>query len=405
MSLDLSVPDVSRAITGARTLSATLLPCPPATDLAPAWRAVQTQADARFFNSWTWIGHWLAHLPPDLAPLLLRVTLDGETVGLGVVVPCAARRLRGTLRHRAAVLHATGRAQDDDITVEHNGLLVRRGLEAAAHAAAFSHLLQSGAFDEVRVPLAGAVLANGECDGAGGADDPPVRQARLGLRRFASMAGYAADLGRAAAGGGEHIATLSAHTRSQIRKSLKRYAGLGPVSLAGAADVPEALGWLGRLKALHQAAWKARGAPGAFANPRFEAFHRGLLQAGHARGEVQVLRVSAGDREVGYLLQFRHAERVLAYQSGFDYTLLPGNHHPGLVVHALAMQHALEQGAVCYDFLGGEARYKRDLGGEPYPMGTWSLHRHSPALWAEEALRMARSASRSARAVLTRLGA
>lgn len=392
-------------LTGLQLLSVTLSPCPPAADLAPDWRALQAQADAHFFSSWTWIGNWLAHLPPDRAPLLLRVALDGETVGLGVVVPYEARRLRGRLRYRAAVLHATGRPQDDDITVEHNGLLVRRGLEPAVHRAAFAHLLRTGGFDEVRVPLAGAALIDRERQGASGADDAPRWKKALGLRRLVPMPGFAADLGRAGPSTADYIATLGSHTRSQIRRSLKRYAGLGPVSVAGAVDLPQALDWLGRLKALHQAAWTARGAPGAFANPRFEAFHQRLLHAGHAQGEVQVLRASAGDREVGYLLQFRHADRVLAYQSGFDYALVPGNHHPGLVVHALAMQHALEQGAVCYDFLGGEARYKRDLGGEPYPMGTWSLHRHGPALWAEEALRAARSAGRLARAALVRLGA
>ena len=52
---------------------------------------------------------------------------------------------------------------------------------------------------------------------------------------------------------------------------------------------------------------------------------------------------------------------------------------------------ALEQGAACYDFLAGDARYKTDLGGEPYAMGHWSVHRHGPAVWVQEALQRARA--------------
>ena len=50
----------------------------------------------------------------------------------------------------------------------------------------------------------------------------------------------------------------------------------------------------------------------------------------------------------------------MSYQSGYH----PGpdnRHHPGLVMHYLAIERAMRAGFQVYDFLAGEARYKRSL--------------------------------------------
>jgi len=73
------------------------------------------------------------------------------------------------------------------------------------------------------------------------------------------------------------------------------------------------------------------------------------------------LRIGAGDAAIGYLYNFRFRNRVLAYQSGFDYRAAGPQQKPGLTAHHLAIEMYAAQGIESYDFLAGEDRYKLSL--------------------------------------------
>src|SRR5205823_439645 len=110
---------------------------------------------------------------------------------------------------------------------------------------------------------------------------------------------------------------------------------------------------------LHQAYWKSRGEKGAFAQLNFVRFQGLLIGRGFARDEIDLLKVTAGDRVIGYLYNFFYRGRAYAYQSGFDYALGGQHAKPGLTCHALAIAHYLARGASAYDFLAGDSQYKR----------------------------------------------
>jgi CelD/BcsL family acetyltransferase involved in cellulose biosynthesis len=209
--------------------------------------------------------------------------------------------------------------------------------------------------------------------------------------RELSEPAYRVDLSSLRSSGRAFLDTVGAQTRSAVRRSLRLYQGLGEVLISAAADLPQALQFLDRLKHFHQLGWSARGQPGAFANPMFERFHQRLLAAAWPAGQVQLLRVTAGREEVGYLYNFVESGQMLAYQSGFHFALTERNHHPGLVTHALAVQQALEAGLDGYDFLAGQARYKQQLSHQTYTTATFTLHRPSLGLRLEQAWRRIRA--------------
>jgi CelD/BcsL family acetyltransferase involved in cellulose biosynthesis len=157
------------------------------------------------------------------------------------------------------------------------------------------------------------------------------------------------------------LARLSANTRQQMRRSDRAYAALGAPDIREAASLDEALAFLDAMAVLHQAAWRARGQPGAFANPAFVRFHRALVARALPRGEMVLLRVGFGARLAGYLYNFRHRGTVSAYQSGFDFAGAPPHGKPGLTSHHAAILRARDEGAVLYDFLAGADRYKTSL--------------------------------------------
>jgi CelD/BcsL family acetyltransferase involved in cellulose biosynthesis len=301
--------------------------------LADAWRALEARAEFSFFQSWTWVGCEVAARFPDA--VLLRAERDGDTVGLAL-----CNRARGTLW-----LGESGDPAWDAAYVEHNGPLLARDAQNALPA-----LLRAGLGRFGRLRLSG--IPAGSLAAA--------RQAGA-VRILRAQPAPCLDLTVLGEGEDGFLQNLSANTRYQLRRSDRAYAAAGPIRARRAETLAEANDFLDALARLHQQTWTAREKPGAFANRHFVRFHQTLLARALPRGEAELLHVAAGDRTIGYLYNFRHAGRVLAYQSGFDYATRSPHEKPGLTCHHAAIRAAQATGATAYDFLAGPDRYKTSL--------------------------------------------
>jgi CelD/BcsL family acetyltransferase involved in cellulose biosynthesis len=153
-----------------------------------------------------------------------------------------------------------------------------------------------------------------------------------------------------------------------------------------ASSVREALMFFEEFKELHQRYWNSRGEPGGFSFPFFEAFQRRLIRTCMSHGTIELMKVSAGGFVVGYVYNLVYRGHVSAYQTGFQYEP-DARLKPGLVSHTLCINQHLAGGAMVYDLLAGEHRYKANLG-EPGPdmiyllaeRRTWP-HRFESALY------------------------
>ena len=117
----------------------------------------------------------------------------------------------------------------------------------------------------------------------------------------------------------------------------------------------------------------------------FESFHRDLISRRFRAGEIQLLRVLAGEKRIGCLYNFVKDGHVYAYQSGFDYGT-DSRLKPGLVSHCLAINFNLAKGAQIYDFMAGDSRYKKSLGTDFVEMSWLVLQRPIRRLRFENAL-------------------
>ncbi len=306
--------------------------------LGADWEALEQEAPAAsVFQGWGWVGCLAEERYPD--PVLLRaIDTDGRLRGLAL------------FNRRAGGLHLaeSGDAVLDAPFIEHNAPLVAEGPDAAAATRA---LLQAAwaVRGTRRLVLSGAAPA--VVDAAGGM--PWRLQAR---------AAPAVDLATLPAEG--LLPTLSANARYQIRRSHRTLEALGggPLRLETAAIEAEALTWFDAMLALHGETWRRRGMPGAFADTAVLRFHRALIPRLLARGELAMQRVTAGaGLVVGTLYNLRRNGRVFAYQSGLRQPEDPAKQKPGLTCHALAIDAARAAGDRIYDFLAGDARYKRSL--------------------------------------------
>ncbi len=316
--------------------------------LAARWQEMAGACGASAFRSWTWVGCLARERYAD--PVLAEARDGGELVGMALF-----NRRRGRLG-TALHLHESGDPALDAVFIEHNGVLAVPGRAAAV----LTETLRAAGREAGRVVLSGLGDAGLAAARAAGGVVGPLQTRLAPFARF---------------GGADPLQGLSRNARAQLRRSERAYAASGSIAVERAAGVEQALDWLGRLLAWHEATWAARGVASAFATAPVQRFHRALIRRGVPAGDVDVLRVAAGPRTIGYLLNLRGGGRVAAYQSGFDYSSAQGGEggggegggtqeKPGLTCHAAAMRQAHAEGATEYDFLAGDARYKRTLGND-----------------------------------------
>lgn len=308
--------------------------------LEPVWRELESRSDGSFFQSWAWTGCLAEERFAE--PWFLSAKRGDRTVALGLFNRASRQPLR---LDRPLYLGESGVPAMDSVFIEYNGLLLDKDAGDGVAQQCWS-ALAGGALKGTRWVL-GGVLPTVQ------ATLPTNRNVRVRARRpvsFHELFAFAES---------PVIERLSANARQQLRRAMRGWEQIGPLTLDVARTRAESLTFLNGLKTLHQLHWIGRGKPGAFAEPFFERFHRELIGRPGPGQAVDLIRVTAGTHVVGYLYNFVHRGWVAAYQSGFDFSQDADRLKPGLVCHLLAMEHYRQAGMQAYDFLGGEARYKR----------------------------------------------
>jgi hypothetical protein len=346
------------------------------------WRPLAESASAPYFLSWPWVENWLALLPRDVWLRLLAVFEDQHIVAACFVGRRDVKRAR-VIPSRALYLNATGHPELDSILIEHNRWLVR-----PSHRLPLSQLLGylPHGWDELFLDAV-------DEDALGG---PIAFESGSRLRPRKTMPCPIVELHKVREAGGEYLPLLSAQTRSQIRRSLRRYAEAGPVTSEIATSLDQAKAFFDELLELHAQAWRARGKEGAFTQPFVRRFHDRLIRERFPHGEIQMIRTRAGRTTIGCLYNFVWNGTVSYYQSGLLYSD-DNRLKPGLVCHTEAVRVNARLGHSVYDLLGGASRYKRSLATRIGSLHWATIQRRRPQFIVEDGLRALRERYRSLR--------
>src|SRR5690606_21298653 len=136
---------------------------------------------------------------------------------------------------------------------------------------------------------------------------------------------------------------------------------------------------------LHTQRWNRVGKDGSFANPQWVAFHKAVICEGFGRGEIQLLKISAADKTIGYVYSFIWRGTAYMLQSGFAHEE-DNTKRPRIIAHCLAMQHTSLLGMHTYDYMCGDAEYKKSLA-QSRPHLVWGrMQQKKPMLIFENAL-------------------
>ncbi len=298
--------------------------------------------------SWVWTEAWLRQYG-DCVDYCFAIGEVGEEV-IGIALVTCSRPLPGRIpwpRFRGiAHLGTAGEPRGQSVDVENNGLLV-----APQHRATFARRLIESVAHELR-PF--AIQLDGftpeDIDAMDTAADITFVRTDRPCPTF--------DYQRARQEGKDILASLGSGVRSRVRRSDR---GFAPFTSQWAATEAEALDIYDELIGLHQVRWQREGRAGAFASTRFTRFHREFIRRSMGdEPRVLLFRLRQNETTIGCLYGFIEHGTVLFYQSGFI-EVADNRLKPGLSTHVACMQEGLERGLRAYNFLAGEARYKREL--------------------------------------------
>jgi CelD/BcsL family acetyltransferase involved in cellulose biosynthesis len=318
------------------------------TRIEAVWTQFAREVECSYFQSWGWMENWLQSLPPRARVQLAVIREGAEPVsafflGHGTVVN------RHIFRSQAYLLNQTGRWEYDRLYIEHNRILCADGWRGSLQQML---ALLPGRWEEIYLSALSA-----ECFPATALESVT---APYELSLVKEMPCPYVNLDSVRQRAGDYLALLSSSVRSQVKRAYKLYGERGPITREVARDVPSALAIYDELIELHQASWAERGQKGAFATAYFRDFHRRLIERRHAAGEIQLVRVRAGEKTIGCLYNFVYQGVVSFYQSGLA-SESDNRLKPGYVCHVEAVKENAVAGCREYDFLAGVEDYKARL--------------------------------------------
>lgn len=313
------------------------------------WQLLEQKAEISFFLSWHWIGTWLEVYQPQV--LVLRTeNADGVVCGLGLISRNSERR-HGLLRSDTLRLHQTGNWAHDQIWIEYNGFLTDATQSQRIEQQMTAYLCQHfNGWDEL---VLGAI------------DEHKAGQLQqqnpLAVHERWSAPCFGVDLQQLRQTQHCYLDSLTHNTRYQIRRSERIYQRLGPLTLRRPATTTEALLWFDQIAPLHIRRWGRAAHQSGFANPLFVGFHRELISRCWQQQQVDIVALYAGEKHVATFYNLLYRNKVYFYLSGIE-AVVDNKEKPGLLGHSYCVQQYLERGFDFYDFMGGNERYKMQLG-------------------------------------------
>jgi hypothetical protein len=331
-----SLPDVPAA--GDRTaLRARVLPAEERPQAAALWsRAAAAGWGATGFASWTWTSAWLERFGDVVDHRFVIGMRDDRACAIALLT----RGARPSWHPRTAHVGTAGEPRGTGVFVEHNHLVADPRERGAFIALLAAELDRDTGWDRLLL------------DGL----DPGDARALAAHWPAAAVRTEECPITDLPASG-DVLDTLTSSRRRRARTTLRAF---GELDVQWAQDAEQAADVFDELVLLHQSHWTSRGAPGAFGDAGFTAFHRDYLQRAVPAGEAALLRVRRGEETVACLYGLIDDRRLLFYQGGlrsYDDNRL----RSGLAAHVHFMRESAARGLTTYDFLAPATRYKLEL--------------------------------------------
>lgn len=315
--------------------------------LEPLWNALlQRSGSDSICMTWEWIWTWWEVYGARYRPLVLVASDAGREIGIAPLMVG-----RGTGRITAQVRYLMFIGQNEDVTPEYLDFFVERGREGEVTEAFCRHLVRErrGDWD---VALLQRILR----------DSPNLKSLAAACQRqglpVARTAEVECPYATLPSGWQEYLQGRSKHFRKRIGYNRRRLEREGALALQHVDRETDLGAAFDRLVELNRERWGTAGE--SFRSQRYVAFHRRLCELLLPRGWLLLVLLTVDGRVAAAKYDYCYAGKVWGNQGGW----LPDfeKQEIGSVLVGMLLEWAIEQGYREYDFLGGEAEYKRRWG-------------------------------------------
>ena len=328
------------------------------------------------FLTWEWLFTWWQHLGTPERLELLLVRHGGKLKGIAPLARTGNAPVRWMLAPRFRLL-GTGAVGSDYLD-----LIVDESSEQETIDALVRHLERHRCLVELAQLARGGSMA-GRVAEALGRRGWTVVESPTNVCPFVDLTNQTWD---------SFVARLGRSHRQNLRRRLRKLEERFTVSFERVRSESELDGALDVLVLLHNQRWESRGGSDALDEEAVVRFHREFARLALARGWLRLFVLSLDGRATAALYGFRYGDRFLFYQSGFDETF--ADYSVGLVLMALAIRSALEEGLSEYDLLHGAEPYKFHWATGTRELGRLELY---PPSFEALLQRTSRSAARGAK--------
>ncbi len=315
--------------------------------LRPAWNELLDASDSNcIFLTWEWISAWWQHFGGEGTLAVFVVRLRDE---ITAIAPFRMRPASFREKPGLSVLEflGSGYAGSDYLDV-----IVRRGYEEDS-LGALARALQCCCCDSrtrfafrwtnIRPDNCAATRLGSILQKDGWAGD----ETTINVCPYISLDGCTWE---------SYLEGLGAEHRYNFRRKQKRLNRDFRVEFVQAGK-DDCRVFIDRLIEQHNLRWEARGGSDAFHTQALIDFHRDVTQAMLDRGWLRLYALRLDERPAAFLYAFFYRGKFFFYQSSFDAVL--EKHSVGTVIMGLAIQRAIEEGAVEFDLLHGDETYKQ----------------------------------------------
>jgi CelD/BcsL family acetyltransferase involved in cellulose biosynthesis len=307
------------------------------TALRPEWNELLRSSEANCpFLTWEWLHTWWKHLAGSSALRLLAVRDNHELIALAPL-----RQVDGSVRWFSRLeFLGTGQAGSDYLDI-----IVRSGREADA-VRALSRFARSRKltlrFDRLPSVSAAAKLAGRLSDEGWSSTTAPN-----GTCPVIRLAGHTWD---------SYLATLGAAHRANVRRRMKGLSQRFELWFEQITTEADRRAALAALVEFHDRRYISRGGSTAFASPELRAFHDEATRRAMDRGWLRLYSLKLNGALAAVMYGFAYNGRFYFYQHGFDHQYQ--QHSVGLVLMALTIRAAIDEGLHEFDMLWGVEPYK-----------------------------------------------
>lgn len=282
------------------------------------------------FQSWEWISSWWRH--HGEGRLFVLVARDRDVV-VGIL-PLRIERYRGTPLREVRWMGAPLSDYQDQIAAA--------GREADCARAFLSHL----SAERKRWDF---------CDLNDLRQDHPLGDGTDGLNAVVEFHRQCPII-QLLPSWDAYVKTLGKNLRANVGRRRRQLEKAFETELATVDDEAELPQAMEELFALHNRRWRKRGASGAFASKRVQAFHQEVALRFLRRGWLRLHRLRLNKTTRGAFYCFHLCGRTYYYLSGFDAEI--GKFSPGNVLMGAVIQRAIADGDTELDLLRGDETYK-----------------------------------------------